>query len=51
MMNTYCVHCERCNKIIAVFRSEHRYISDDDGRLLCIECFARIMDDDYKGDD
>lgn len=50
-MNNYCVHCERCNKIIAVYQCKYHYIPDNDGWLLCLECFARIMDDDYKGNE
>ncbi len=49
-MNNYCVHCERCDKIIAVYQCEYHYIPDD-SRLVCLECFARIMDDDYKGNE
>lgn len=51
MGNNYSIHCERCNKIIAMYHSEYRYVYDSDSRLVCLECFAQIMDDDYKGNE
>jgi hypothetical protein len=50
-MGNYCVHCERCDKIIAMFHRDYPYVYDDDGRLVCLECFAQIMDERYKGEE